>query len=404
MNLCSFHKNLSQIDRAMAGTVAIIVAAGRGERAQISDPEGESLPKQYWKLGGKPVLRWAMEVFLDCREVSDVLVVIRDKDRLSYEHLKAGLDPLPAVIGGPTRQASVRNGLEALAAREPERVLIHDAARPLVPPAVIGRVIDALHRADAVAPMLEVPDTLRRKTGEAFSLVPRDGLLRAQTPQGFRFAAILEAHRRFAAENVTDDFALAERAGLSLAAVAGDAMNLKLTTQEDFALAEKLASHSFPDIRTGTGFDVHRFAEGDHVWLCGVKIAHEFGLEGHSDADAGLHALTDALLGALGNGDIGVHFPPTDERWRSAPSHQFLAHAASLVRERGGAIAHVDVTLICERPKVSPHREAMRARIAQILGIESSRVSVKATTTEGLGFTGRREGIAAQAVATIRLP
>jgi 2-C-methyl-D-erythritol 4-phosphate cytidylyltransferase/2-C-methyl-D-erythritol 2,4-cyclodiphosphate synthase len=234
--------------------------------------------------------------------------------------------------------------------------------------------------------------------------VPREGLLRAQTPQGFRFAAILDAHRKFAHESVTDDFALAERAGLSLATVAGDAMNLKLTTPEDFALAERLAAPQLPDIRTGQGFDVHRFAEGDHVWLCGVKIAHAFGLEGHSDADAGLHALTDALLGALGDGDIGIHFPPTDERWRGAPSHLFLAHAATLVRERSGKIAHVDVTLICERPKVAPHRDAMRARIAEIIGIDVSRVSVKATTTEGLGFTGRREGIAAQAIATIRLP
>lgn len=404
MKPCSFHKNKGQLDRAMAGIAALIVAAGRGERAQSPDREGVLLPKQYWKLGGKPVLRWAAEAFLASSRVSHVLAVIRTEDRSTYEAAVAGLGVLPPVVGGATRQESVRNGLEALANRKPEHVLIHDAARPLVSPAVIGRVIDALDSAEAVAPMLEIPDTLRRKSGDAFSLVPREGLLRAQTPQGFRFASILDAHRRFAAESVTDDFALAERAGLSLATVTGEAMNLKLTTVEDFALAERLATPALPDFRTGTGFDVHRFAKGDHVWLCGVKISHEFGLEGHSDADAGLHALTDALLGALGDGDIGMHFPPTDERWRGAPSHLFLAHAAALVRQRGGAIAHVDVTLICERPKVAPHREAMRGRIAEILCIEATRVSVKATTTEGLGFTGRREGIAAQAVATIRLP
>lgn len=386
----------------MAGTVALIVAAGRGGRAQTPLREGTMLPKQYWKLGGRPVLRWATQGFLACPDVSHVMVVIRAEDRPFYEGAIAGLRLLPPVMGGVTRQESVRNGLEALAPREPFRVLIHDAARPLISEAVISRVINALDRADAVAPMLEIPDTLRRKTSASFSLVPREGLLRAQTPQGFRFGPILEAHRKFASESVTDDFALAERAGLSLASVRGDETNLKLTTSEDFVLAERLAAA--PDIRTGTGFDVHRFTTGDHVWLCGIKIAHEFGLEGHSDADAGLHALTDALLGALGAGDIGTHFSPADLRWRGAPSYLFLAHAASLVQQRGGTIAHVDVTLICERPKVSPHREAMCSRISEILDIERTRVSVKATTTEGLGFTGRQEGIAAQAVATIRLP
>lgn len=383
----------------MAETLALIVAAGRGERAQGATA---AAPKQYWPLAGKPVLRWTIEAFANHPQISGVQVVIRDDDRKHYDAATAGLSLRPPVTGGPSRQHSVRHGLEALSPSPPHNVLIHDGARPLVSSALITRVVDALASADAVAPMLSVVDTLRRKTGEGFHIEPRDDLLRAQTPQGFRFGPILTAHRTFLEANATDDFALAERAGLSLGVVPGEEMNLKLTTPEDFVLAERLAS--LPDIRTGTGFDVHRFAAGDHVWLCGVKVPHNFGLEGHSDADCGLHALTDAILGAIGAADIGAHFPPTDERWRGAPSHMFLAHAASLVRDKGGVIAHVDVTLICERPKVATLREAMRARIAEILGLAVERVSVKATTTEGLGFTGRREGLAAQAVATIRLP
>jgi 2-C-methyl-D-erythritol 4-phosphate cytidylyltransferase/2-C-methyl-D-erythritol 2,4-cyclodiphosphate synthase len=252
--------------------------------------------------------------------------------------------------------------------------------------------------------MLPVFDTLRRRTPSGYEVVPRDSLLRAQTPQGFAFAKILDAHRRFAGEPVTDDVALAERANLSVAAVRGEEMNIKLTTADDFVTAEKLALGSLLDLRTGSGFDAHRLGPGDHVWLCGVKIPHGFGLIGHSDADVGLHALTDAILGALGAADIGAHFPPSDERWRGASSHVFLAHARQLVHERGGAISHVDVTLICERPKLAPYRDAMRSRIAAILQIDTDRVSVKATTSDGLGFTGRSEGIAAQAVATLRLP
>jgi len=388
----------------MADTIALIVAAGRGERAQTASSAGEAPPKQYRLLAGKPVLRWVAEAFLAHPSVSEVQVVIRAEDRAVYETATAGLRLHAPVMGGATRQESVRHGLEALAASPPRRVLIHDGARPLVSADLIARVTDALENADAVAPLIAVSDTLRRKTAAGYEIVPREELLRAQTPQGFGFAAILDAHRRFAHENVTDDFALAQRAGLSLAQVAGEEINIKLTTTEDFALAQRLAASALPDIRTGMGFDVHRFAPGDAVWLCGVKVPHEFGLEGHSDADAGLHALTDAILGALASADIGAHFPPADERWRGAPSHLFLSHAASLVRDQGGVISHVDVTLICERPKISAHREAMRARIAEILGIELARVSVKATTTEGLGFTGRREGIAAQTVATIRLP
>jgi 2-C-methyl-D-erythritol 4-phosphate cytidylyltransferase/2-C-methyl-D-erythritol 2,4-cyclodiphosphate synthase len=265
-------------------------------------------------------------------------------------------------------------------------------------------VASALDDADAAAPLLPITDTLRRRTGKGFEIVPRETMLRAQTPQGFGFERIWDAHRRFADEPATDDLALAERAQLTFAAVAGEETNIKLTTADDFAAAEKLALSSLLDVRTGSGFDAHRFGAGDHLWLCGVKIPFDFALAGHSDADVGLHALTDAILGALGAADIGAHFPPSEERWRNASSHLFLEHAASLVREGGGVISHVDLTLICERPKLAPHRETMRARVAEILQIEIGRVSVKATTSDGLGFTGRGEGIAAQAVATIRIP
>jgi 2-C-methyl-D-erythritol 4-phosphate cytidylyltransferase / 2-C-methyl-D-erythritol 2,4-cyclodiphosphate synthase len=388
----------------MAETVALIVAAGRGERAARPGKKTE-VPKQYWDLAGQPVLYHAVGAFLDQLPRESIFVVIRPEHHALYRSAIADLIVADPVSGGPARQDSVRLGLEAIAARRsPEKVLIHDAARPLVSKTVIQRVIDGLEQADAVAPMICASDTLRRRTVSGFELLPRDELFRTQTPQGFRFAAILDAHRRFAGESFTDDIALAERAGIPVLAVEGEEMNLKLTTAGDFETAERLARPALSDVRTGTGFDVHRFTRGDHIWLCGIRVPHDFGLEGHSDADAGLHALTDALLGAIGAGDIGSHFPPSDERWRGAPSHIFLQHAATLVRELGGAIAHGDVTIICERPKISLHREAMKQRIAEILSISPARVSVKATTTEGLGFTGRREGIAAQAIATVRLP
>lgn len=289
-----------------------------------------------------------------------------------------------------------------MVAAAPDYVLIHDAARPLVSPALIGRVVAALESgAEAVVPVLPVTDALKRVEGAGLANVVRDGLYRAQTPQGFRFDAILAAHRAQRGEEAVDDIAIAEKAGMTIATVAGDEANMKITAAEDFAHAERLMGGQ---TCTGMGFDAHRFGEGDHVWLCGLKIPHSAGLIGHSDADAGLHALTDAILGALGNGDIGLHFPPTDERWRGASSDKFLKHASDLVGQAGGSIVHCDVTLICEAPKITPHRDAMRARVAEILGLELSRISVKATTTEGMGFTGRREGIAAQAVATIRLP
>jgi 2-C-methyl-D-erythritol 4-phosphate cytidylyltransferase/2-C-methyl-D-erythritol 2,4-cyclodiphosphate synthase len=382
----------------MTETVALIVAAGRGERA------GGGVPKQYRLLAGKPVLRWAIEAFRRHPQVHAVRTVIHRDDKHSYEVAAAGLRLGDPIIGGATRAASVRNGLEALGRSPPRRVLIHDGARPLVSLSLISRVIGALDDADAAAPLLPVSDTLRRRTATGYETVPRDNLLRAQTPQGFRFDRIFEAHRQFAGDPVTDDLALAERANLTIAGVAGEETNIKLTTADDFAAAEKLALSSLLDVRTGAGFDAHRFGPGDHVWLCGVKIPHSAALVGHSDADVGLHALTDAILGALGAADIGAHFPPSDERWRGAPSHLFLEHAIELVRNRGGLVSHVDVTLICERPKVGPHREIMRVRLAEILRIDIGRVSVKATTSDGLGFTGRSEGIAAQAVATIRLP
>jgi 2-C-methyl-D-erythritol 4-phosphate cytidylyltransferase/2-C-methyl-D-erythritol 2,4-cyclodiphosphate synthase len=382
----------------MADTVALIVAAGRGERAR------GDVPKQYRMLAGTPVLRWVVEAFLRHPKVDAVQAVIHADDWDLYRAATAGLALNAPVAGGASRAESVRRGLEALGASAPRRVLIHDGARPLVSASLIDRVATALDDADAVAPLLPVTDTLRRRTGNGYEIVPRDDLLRAQTPQGFRFDKISEAHRRFAGEPATDDLVLAERANLSIAAIAGEETNIKLTTADDFVAAEKLALSSLLDVRTGTGFDAHRFGPGDHVWLCGLKIPHTSALVGHSDADVGLHALTDAILGALGAADIGAHFPPSDERWRGAPSHLFLEHAAQLVRQQGGFISHADVTLICERPKVSPYRDAMRARIAAILQVEIGRVSVKATTTDGLGFTGRSEGIAAQAAATIRLP
>lgn len=383
----------------MSGVAVLVVAAGKGERA------GGLVPKQYAPLLGKPILRWTLEAFARHPRVSAIQVAIGAEQDKPYAETVQGLDVLPPVIGGATRQESVRLGLEALANSAPDIVLIQDGARPLATAKLIDGVIAALESgADAAVPLLAVADTLKRNEDGKWTTVSREGLHRAQTPQGFKYAKILRAHRHFAAQDVTDDMSLAELAGLHIEAVAGEDGNMKVTTPEDFALAEAHLRARLGESRTGMGYDVHRFAPGDHVWLCGVKVPHDHALEGHSDADTGLHALTDAILGAIGEGDIGQHFPPSDERWRGAPSWKFLDHAASLVRGKGGAIAHCDVTIICERPKVGPHREAMRARISEILMLDIGRVSVKATTTEGLGFEGRREGLAAQAVATVRLP
>ncbi|MBL8700214.1 MAG: bifunctional 2-C-methyl-D-erythritol 4-phosphate cytidylyltransferase/2-C-methyl-D-erythritol 2,4-cyclodiphosphate synthase [Alphaproteobacteria bacterium] len=380
----------------MTDIAAVIVAAGRGARF------GGAVPKQYQRLAGRPVLRWSLEAYSRHPRVRSVQVVIDPADTALFATAAQGLALRPPVAGGSTRQESVRRALEALASDPPHLVLIHDGARPLVAATTIDAVIDALARHQAALPALAVSDTLKRSDDgtRVAGTIPRAGLWRAQTPQGFDFATILAAHRRFAGEEMTDDAALAERAGHAVALVAGHEDNVKITTPDDLARAERVLA-AIPDIRTGTGFDVHRFSAGDHVVLCGVRIAHDRGLEGHSDADVGLHALTDALLGAIGAGDIGEHFPPSDARWRGADSAAFLAHALDLVRARGARVLNVDVTLICERPKVAPHRAAMRDRLAAILSIEPDRCSVKATTTEGLGFAGRREGIAAQAVATI---
>jgi 2-C-methyl-D-erythritol 4-phosphate cytidylyltransferase/2-C-methyl-D-erythritol 2,4-cyclodiphosphate synthase len=380
----------------MISNAALIVAAGTGERVP------GDVPKQYRPLGGKPVLRWAVEAFASHPSISETRVAIRAQDRVLYDTAVAGLSLPPPVIGGATRQETVRLGLQALAPSAPDLVLIHDAARPFVSRSIIANVLVALENAEGAAPFVPVADTLRRRSAGGFETVARDALLRTQTPQGFRYAAITAAHDRFVEMHVTDDIALLELAGGRVEAVNGEEINMKLTTSGDFALAEAIASAAYADTRTGSGFDVHKFTEGDHVWLCGVRVPHEFGLEGHSDADVGLHALTDAVLGALGQGDIGLHFPPTDARWRGAPSHIFLEHAHGLARAANAMIAHVDVTIICERPKIGPYREAMQARISAILQLDPARVSVKATTTEGLGFTGRREGIAAQALATLR--
>lgn len=383
----------------MSGVAVLVVAAGKGERV------GGAVPKQYAPLMGKPVMRWTLDAWVRQPNVTAIQVAIGPEQEALYADAVAGLDLRAPIAGGATRQESVRLGLEALADVLPDIVLIHDAARPLVSDRLITAVIASLEAgADAAVPLLPVADTLKKHDGSAWNTVSRDGLHRAQTPQGFRFAKILRAHRHFAQRNVTDDMALAELAGLHIREVAGEEENLKITTPEDFARAEAQLRAKLGESRTGMGYDVHKFRAGDHVWLCGIKVAHDHALEGHSDADVGLHALTDAILGAIGEGDIGVHFPPSDERWRGAPSWKFLDHAASLVRRKGGAIVHCDVTLICERPKVGPHREAMRARIADILSLDIARVSVKATTTEGLGFAGRQEGLAAQAVATVRLP
>ena len=383
----------------MASTYALIVAAGRGARF------GGTLPKQYLALGGTSVLRHAVAAFAAHPRIAGVLVTIRPEDRALFDHAVSGVSVLAPVPGGAERQDSVRLGLEALAAHKPDRVLIHDGARPFPDAALIDRVIDGLDRASAAIPGLALGDTIKRvEDGHIVETVDRSQLWRAQTPQGFHFDAILAAHRQMAGRVLTDDAAVAEAAGIAPLIVAGSEENLKVTTIEDLAAAERLLAAGQGDLRVGQGFDVHPFGPGDHVMVCGIAIPHEVAPVGHSDADVGLHALTDAVLGAIGAGDIGMHFPPSDPRWRGASSDRFLAYAATLVRERGGTIAAVDVTIICERPKIAPYRDRMIERLAEILEISPGRVSVKATTTERLGFLGRGEGIAAQAIATVRLP
>lgn len=387
-----------------ASTAALIVAAGRGRRF------GADAPKQYLALGQWSVLGRAAAAFAAHPRVGQVRVVIHSDDRDLYESATRGLGLGDPVIGGAKRQDSVRLGLESLAAGGPENVLIHDAARPLVDGALIGRVIGALDDFDAAIPALAVTDTIKLGTGGVVTgAMPRDGLFRAQTPQGFRFAAILEAHRRAhkeSREEFTDDAAIATFAGIEVALVAGSENNLKITTDDDLSRARAvLAGAMNGETRTGFGYDVHAFdaAKPGPVRLGGVDLPHCRGLAGHSDADAALHAATDALLGCIAAGDIGAHFPPSDAKWKNADSQIFLKHAGELVSAAGGRIVNLDITIICEEPRIGPHRDAMRARIADILGIDQGRVSVKATTTERLGALGRGEGIAAQAVATVSL-
>jgi 2-C-methyl-D-erythritol 4-phosphate cytidylyltransferase/2-C-methyl-D-erythritol 2,4-cyclodiphosphate synthase len=379
-------------------TIALLVAAGSGSRA------GGGLPKQYTQIAGKPLLAHALD-HLRHPAIDAVQVAIGAGQEALYA-AAAGDRPLPSpVTGGATRQQSVRNGLEAIAsAGGAARVLIHDAARPFLPGRVIEALLARLDDGDGAVPVLAVVDSLARAGGNLDEAVPREGLVRVQTPQAFRFDRILDAHRSWAGElDATDDAQVARAAGIEVALVEGDPALEKLTYADDFARAEERLAVRMVS-RTGLGFDVHAFAEGEPLWLGGLSIPHPRGLKGHSDADVVLHALTDALLGAIGAGDIGDHFPPSDPQWRGAASSIFLEHVRTLVEARGGRIDHADVTIICEAPRIGPHRDAMRARIADLLRVPAARISIKATTTERLGFTGRGEGIAAQAIATVRLP
>jgi 2-C-methyl-D-erythritol 4-phosphate cytidylyltransferase/2-C-methyl-D-erythritol 2,4-cyclodiphosphate synthase len=382
----------------MSGCYAILVAAGRGTRLP------GDVPKQYRTVGGEPILRRSARAFASHPAIAGVRVVIHADDRALYDRAVGDLRLLPPVTGGATRQESVRNGIESLAEFAPEAIMIHDAARPFVAPASIAAARDALAKTDGAIVAIPVFDSLKRSAAGKLEAVDRKDLWRAQTPQAFRYDAIRTAHKAVAGRDLTDDAAVAEAAGLSLSLAPGTEDNFKVTTEDDIARAERLVAARPMLPRTGMGFDVHAFGAGDHVWLCGLRIPFERGLVGHSDADVGLHALVDAILGALADGDIGAHFSDRDPRWRGARSEIFLQHAVDLVRARGGRVLHLDLTLICEQPRIRPHHAAMVARIAEITGLEPNRVSVKATTTEKLGFTGRAEGIAGQAVATILLP
>lgn len=377
----------------------IIVAAGSGTRA------GGDLPKQYQTIGDQAVLYHTLQAFLDHPAIDQIVVVISDQHRSAYTRAVNGLDVLPPVIGGKTRQQSVFYGLRAAKELKPTKVLIHDAARPFVSPDLIQRVLDELDNAPGVIPAIAVTDTINEVQSNVVSgRLDRSRLKAVQTPQGFHFQTILSAHEDAAAKGnfaATDDSALV----MPVHVVDGDLANIKLTTPQDMQRAKKeMAETASYEYRTGHGFDVHAFEEGDAVILCGVSVPHTHKLKGHSDADVAMHTLTDAILGAIADGDIGAHFPPSDPQWKGAPSDIFLKHACRLVSEQGGAITHCDVTVICELPKLRPHVDAMRQSLAGITKIDVKRISVKATTSEKLGFTGRGEGIAAMATATVRLP
>lgn len=401
---------------------ALIVAAGRGTRA-AAQSSGQASgrangrdagPKQYAVIGGAPVLWHTLRAFAETPSISDIQVVIHPDDEEFYkESVPVGAAMIwPPVPGGATRQASVLAGLEALSAIDPDLVLIHDAARPFITPATIQQTISALALSPAAIVAVPLADTLKRANpdGTIAATIDRRSLWCAQTPQAFHFDVILKAHRRAAEagrEDFTDDAAIAEWADIPVRLVEGSADNVKLTTANDLADADSklsLGMRKNVEPRVGTGFDVHRFCDGDHVWLGGVKIPHTHKLEGHSDADVVLHALTDALLGAIGDGDIGQHFPPSDPKWKGAASKLFLEDAVRRVQDRGGRVGNVDITVLAEAPRVGPHRTAMQALIGGVLGLSADRVGIKATTTEQMGFTGRREGIAAMATATVFLP
>ena len=376
---------------------ALLMAAGRGERL------GGAEPKQFLPLLGRPVLRHAAEALLRDGLVDSIQPVCADAERGRVDAVLAGLPALPAVTGGATRQESVRAGLEALEAHAPAFVLVHDAARPTFPAGTIAALLAALEEGDGAIPAQPVADTLKLAgDGAILRTVARDGLFRAQTPQGFRFPLLLALHRS-APAGATDDAFLLEAAGHAVRLVPGSESNVKITLPGDL---ERMEASMMPAMlpRVGTGFDVHRLVEGRPLFLCGVEVPHSLGLDGHSDADVGLHALCDAIYGALAEGDIGRHFPPSQAQWKDADSAAFLRHAAQRIAARGAVLANADVTLICERPKITPHAPAMIARVASLLGVEEGRVSVKATTTERLGFPGREEGIAAQAAVSLLVP
>jgi len=389
----------------MPGKVAaVIVAAGRGYRA------GGDMPKQYRELAGEPVIRPTLAAFLNHPQIGAVQPVIHPDDEAIFRIATAGLERLlPPVPGGATRQASVRAGLKALRATAPDLVLIHDAARPFLSSDLITRAVAAAKAHGAAVPAVAITDTVKKVDEQDIvsETLDRSRLRTVQTPQAFAYNVIVELHNRAAAagrDDFTDDAALAEWAGHPVNVFAGESSNVKLTTNDDFERAEALRMAALGDVRTGTGFDVHAFGDGDHVMLAGVRVPHSRGVTGHSDADVALHALVDAILGALAEGDIGVHFPPSDPQWRGASSDRFLAFACERVRARSGMIAHLDVTIVCEAPRIGPHRDAMRARIATIAGVPIDRVAIKATTSEKMGFTGRAEGLVAMATATVRLP
>jgi 2-C-methyl-D-erythritol 4-phosphate cytidylyltransferase / 2-C-methyl-D-erythritol 2,4-cyclodiphosphate synthase len=384
----------------MRHCIALLMAAGSGVRL------GGEVPKQYRKLSGVPMLRRSIRAMQRCPMVDAVQVVIGPGQEAFHAAATAGLDLPPPVIGGTTRQASVRRGLEALAVDPPALVLVHDAARPFASPALVARVVEALAKAEAVLPVVPVVDTLKRldTAGVVAAEVLRDALVRAQTPQGFRYPKLLEAHRRHAGVVCTDDTGVVALDGIAVATVEGEEENFKVTTEEDLARAEARLAALPRRWVTGTGFDVHAFADGRRLVLCGIELPHDRGLAGHSDADVALHAVTDAVFGAMADGDIGSHFPPSDPQWKDASSDLFLRYAVDRLAAREGRLEHVDLTIIGERPKIGPHRDSLRTSLARITGLAIDAVGVKATTTERLGFCGREEGLAAQAAVTVSWP